>query len=98
MCFQLIPFALEVPYSNAQLVPQRHIIKQGPALWPGSVTAPDAQPLLMYKIACQACRAGSLLSCSCMVRVAGAFPRPASMLMTSATHCHTVVPSAAQAA
>lgn len=97
-CFQLIPFASEVPYSNAELVSQGQVVKQAPAPWPGSVTAADAQPLLIHRVACQACRSGSLLPQTPTVRAAGAFPRPASMLMTSATHCPTVAPSAAQTA
>lgn len=43
---QLIPLAPEVPYSNAELVPQGHIVKQAPGLWLGSVTAADTEPLL----------------------------------------------------
>ena len=98
MCFQLIPFASEVPYSNAELVSQGHVVKQAPAPWPGSVAAADAQPLLIHRTACQACRAGSALPRTRAVRAAGAFPHPASTLTTSATHCCTAAPSAAQAA
>lgn len=47
MCFQLISFALEVPYSNAELVSQGDVVKQASESSPGLVTVADAQPLLV---------------------------------------------------
>lgn len=43
---QLVPFASEVPYSSAELVPQGHVVKQVPGLWLDSVAATDTEALL----------------------------------------------------
>lgn len=90
---QLIPFASEMPYSSAELVPQGHIVREALGLWLDLVTAADTEPLLTQNSS-QDGRAGSLLPQAPEDTASGAFPCLASMLMTSATLCHTTVPSA----
>lgn len=94
----------EVRYvSSSALLPRRcpipmqssyHVVKGAPVPWPGSVAAAaGAWPLLTHQTACQAGRAASPLPRARAVRAAGAFPRPASMLMTRATRCCTAAPA-----